>query len=116
MKSAAKPKNFKQPSLTMRKSVKILTPTGTPFQMAVWRAIRLIPYGQTRSYQWIAKKIGNPKAVRAVGQACGANPTPILVPCHRVVGSGGRLGGFSRGLRLKRQLLRLERQNGNRLK
>lgn len=100
----------------MIKSVKILTPAGTPFQRQVWRAIGQIPYGETRTYQWIANKIGKPKAVRAVGQACGANPWPILIPCHRVVGSGGKLGGFSRGLRLKRQLLALEQPNKNRIK
>ena len=81
---------------------------GTPFQKKVWQAIATIPYGETRSYQWIAQKIGNPKAVRAVGQACGANPLPLMVPCHRVVASNGKIGGFSLGLKLKRRLLKLE--------
>jgi methylated-DNA-[protein]-cysteine S-methyltransferase len=81
---------------------------GTPFQQKVWRAMLAIPRGQTRSYAWIAKKIGKPKAVRAVGAACGANPVPIVVPCHRVVASDGSLGGFGGGLALKKQLLKLE--------
>lgn len=81
---------------------------GTLFQKKVWRAIQQIPYGQTRSYKWIAQKIGSPKAFRAVGQACKANPFPIVVPCHRVIASSGKLGGFNGGLKLKRQLLKLE--------
>ena len=81
---------------------------GTPFQKKVWKAIATIPYGETRSYKWIAQKIGHPKAVRAVGQACGANPFPFIIPCHRVVASNGKIGGFSLGLKLKRRLLKLE--------
>lgn len=81
---------------------------GTPFQLAVWNAIKEIPYGETRTYKWIAEKIGRPGASRAVGAACGANPLPLVIPCHRVVASKG-LGGFSPGLRLKKKLLRLER-------
>lgn len=81
---------------------------GTPFQRKVWRILRRIPYGQTRSYAWVARRIGCPRATRAVGAACGANPAPILVPCHRVVRSDGSLGGFSAGLKMKRALLRLE--------
>jgi O-6-methylguanine DNA methyltransferase len=80
----------------------------TPFQQAVWQATQRIPYGETRSYGWIAQAIGRPRAARAVGQALGANPTPIVVPCHRVVTSDGRLGGFGGGLDLKRRLLALE--------
>ncbi len=83
---------------------------GTTFQQAVWRTLRKIPYGETRTYAWVAKQIGKPNAARAVGGACGANPTPIFVPCHRVVASGGGLGGFSLGLPLKRRLLALEAQ------
>ena len=83
---------------------------GTAFQQAVWRALRMIPYGETRSYAWVARKIGKPTAARAVGAACGANPVPIFVPCHRVVASDGSLGGFSGGLPLKRRLLKLEAQ------
>ena len=67
-----------------------------------------IPRGETRSYAWIAKKIGKPRAARAVGAACGANPVPIIVPCHRVIASDGSLGGFGGGLPLKRRLLKLE--------
>ncbi len=80
----------------------------TVFQRAVWEATRLIPYGETRSYTWIAEQIKIPEAVRAVGQALGKNPLPVIVPCHRVVASNGRLGGFSEGLEMKRCLLQLE--------
>ena len=80
----------------------------TPFQREVWQATRLIPCGETRSYRWVADQIGNPKAVRAVGQALGSNPLPIIVPCHRVVASDGKLGGFSGGLEMKKLLLCLE--------
>ena len=81
---------------------------GTPFQKAVWTAIRAIPYGQTRSYSWIAKRIGRPRAVRAVGNAVKANPLFLLVPCHRVVRADGSLGGFCYGGAVKEWLLRLE--------
>lgn len=81
---------------------------GTPFQQAVWRALRDIPTGQTRAYAEIAQAIQCPRASRAVGQACGANPIPVLIPCHRVLAAGGRLGGFSGGLEWKRRLLDLE--------
>ncbi len=80
----------------------------TPFQREVWQATRLIPYGKTRSYAWVANQIRRPRAVRAVGQALGRNPLPIIVPCHRVVASDGKLGGFSGGLEMKRRLLCLE--------
>ena len=82
--------------------------SGTPFQQNVWRALQTIPRGETRSYAWVAKKIGKPKAIRAVGAACGANPVPIIVPCHRVIASDGSLGGFGGGLALKKRLLALE--------
>lgn len=81
---------------------------GTPFQREVWATIRRIPWGETRSYDWIAGRIGRPWAVRAVGQAVGRNPWPLVVPCHRVVAAGGGLGGFGGGLALKRRLLALE--------
>lgn len=80
----------------------------TPFQKQVWQAARLIPYGETRSYLWVAQKIGKPGAARAVGQALGKNPLPIIVPCHRVIATGGGLGGFTGGLEMKRRLLKLE--------
>ncbi len=86
-----------------------LAPRGTPFQLAVWRALGAIPYGATTSYGAIAARIGRPQAVRAVGAANGANPLPIIVPCHRVIGSDGRLVGYGGGLPIKRALLALER-------
>jgi methylated-DNA-[protein]-cysteine S-methyltransferase len=85
-----------------------LTPEGTAFQRSVWDALLKIPYGQTRSYMQMAIVIGAPKAVRAVGAANGQNPIPIVIPCHRVIGSNGKLTGFGGGLPLKRQLLDLE--------
>jgi O-6-methylguanine DNA methyltransferase len=81
---------------------------GTPFQKSVWDVIGRIPYGETMSYQDVAVAIGRPTALRAVGQAVGANPTPIVVPCHRVIGKSGRLVGFGGGLPLKERLLALE--------
>lgn len=81
---------------------------GTKFQRKVWRALQRIPYGETRSYAWVAAAIGHPKALRAVGRACGANPLPLIIPCHRVVAANGALGGFSGGLAWKRRLLALE--------
>ncbi len=83
---------------------------GTPFQVRVWRALQEIPYGETRSYGQQARLIGSPDAVRAVGAANGQNPIPIVVPCHRVIGSNGKLTGFGGGLPLKRWLLDLESQ------
>jgi methylated-DNA-[protein]-cysteine S-methyltransferase len=82
---------------------------GTPFQQRVWAATRLIPYGETRSYRWVAGQIGSSRAARAVGQALGRNPLPIVVPCHRVIASDGRLVGFGGGLAMKRHLLEMER-------
>jgi methylated-DNA-[protein]-cysteine S-methyltransferase len=82
----------------------------TTFQCQVWEVTRLIPYGDTRSYKWIAEQIRKSGASRAVGQALAKNPLPILIPCHRVVNVDGRLGGFSGGLGMKRQLLNLEAQ------
>ena len=81
---------------------------GTLFQKLVWETIHQIPHGEVRSYQWIAEQIGRPKAVRAVGNATGSNPITIIIPCHRVIGSNGNLGGYGGGLELKRQLLSLE--------
>ncbi len=85
--------------------------TGTPFARAVWQACAEIPYGQTRSYGWIAERIGRPRAARAVGTALGANPLPLVIPCHRVVRSTGGLGGFGGGIVMKKRLLALERSN-----
>jgi len=81
----------------------------TPFQHAVWEAARRIPYGQTRSYGWVAQQMGKPNAARAVGQALGRNPFSIIVPCHRVLAGDGCLGGFSGGLEIKKTLLKLEK-------
>ena len=85
-----------------------LAPRGTEFQQACWRALQRIPYGEMRSYAEVAREIGRPSAVRAVGAANGANPIPIVIPCHRVVGSNGSLTGFGGGLETKRWLLALE--------
>jgi methylated-DNA-[protein]-cysteine S-methyltransferase len=81
---------------------------GTPFQLSVWNALMRIPYGKTCSYAQIAEEIHKPKAVRAVGAANGANPVPIIVPCHRVIGKDGTLTGYGGGLDVKEELLRLE--------
>lgn len=81
---------------------------GTPFQRKVWKAITRIPYGRVRSYQWVAMRVGGKQYARAVGMALGANPVPIVVPCHRIVAHDGSLGGFSCGLPMKRRLLSLE--------
>lgn len=82
---------------------------GTVFERAVWRVLRAIPPGQSRTYAEVARALGRPVGTaRAVGRACGANPIPVLTPCHRVVAAGGRLGGFSGGLAWKRRLLAVE--------
>ena len=81
---------------------------GTPFQVSVWRHLRTIPYGEVRSYADVARAIGRPEAVRAVGAANGANPVPIIVPCHRVIGSSGALTGFGAGIAWKQRLLATE--------
>jgi methylated-DNA-[protein]-cysteine S-methyltransferase len=81
---------------------------GTKFQLSVWRSLQTIPYGETISYGQLAQRIGNPKAVRAVGLANGCNPIPIIVPCHRVIGSNGNLTGFGGGIANKKKLLELE--------
>jgi methylated-DNA-[protein]-cysteine S-methyltransferase len=85
-----------------------LAPQGTAFQLTVWKALADIPYGETVTYGELAERVGHPSASRAVGQANGANPLPIVYPCHRVVASGGHLGGYGGGLALKRRLLALE--------
>ena len=81
---------------------------GTPFQQRVWQLLSKLPYGQTCSYQYIARQLGNPKAVRAVGAANGKNPLAIVVPCHRVIGANGSLTGYAGGLERKSWLLQLE--------
>jgi methylated-DNA-[protein]-cysteine S-methyltransferase len=81
---------------------------GTDFQLSVWNQLLKIPYGETRSYAHVAEAVGRPKAVRAVGAANGSNPVAIVVPCHRVIGSSGKLTGYGGGLPLKKRLLELE--------
>lgn len=81
---------------------------GTAFQRRVWRTLQLVPFGKLRSYQWIAARVGGRRYARAVGNAVGANPLPIVVPCHRIVAQDASLGGYSDGLPMKRKLLTLE--------
>ena len=81
---------------------------GTPFQQAVWRKMATIPWGEVRSYAWLARAIGKPRAFRAVGRACGTNPIPIVIPCHRIISQDGSIGGFTGGLEIKRKLLAIE--------
>jgi len=80
----------------------------TPFEMKVWDTVYGIPYGEVRSYDWVAKQVGTPKKVRAVGQALKRNRLPIVIPCHRVINKSGDWGGFSAGVELKRELLKIE--------
>lgn len=89
-----------------------LAPAGTPFQRRVWEELTRIPYGETRSYAEVARSLGRPTATRAVGAANGANPVPIVIPCHRVVGTDGSLTGFGGGLEAKQTLLALEGGQG----
>jgi methylated-DNA-[protein]-cysteine S-methyltransferase len=89
-----------------------LAPQGTPFQRAVWDELQRIPYGETVSYGELARRLGNPKAVRAVGTANGSNPIAIIIPCHRVIGSNGSLVGYGGGLPIKQTLLALEGRQG----
>ncbi len=91
-----------------------LAPTGTEFQQNVWKSLRAIPYGETRSYKEIAQAVGSLKAFRAVGMANNRNPIPIFIPCHRVIGVNGKLVGYGGGLDIKERLLNLEKQYANR--
>ncbi|MFC1899709.1 methylated-DNA--[protein]-cysteine S-methyltransferase [Chloroflexota bacterium] len=93
---------------------KLFFSSATPFQRSVWEATKLIPYGETRSYGWVAQEIDSPKSARAVGQALGKNPIPIIVPCHRVIAGDGGIGGFGGGPKMKRQFLALENVTINR--
>jgi O-6-methylguanine DNA methyltransferase len=88
-----------------------LDPRGTPFQRLVWDAVAAVPYGETRTYGEIAHVIGRPAAVRAVGAANGANPLPLIIPCHRLIGANGDLTGYGGGIEIKRRLLALEQRN-----
>ena len=83
------------------------------FQKQVWQWVRLIPYGETRSYSWVAGQIKKPGAARAVGQALGQNPLPVIIPCHRVVKNNGELGGFGGGVEMKQRLLKMETASGH---
>lgn len=87
-----------------------LAPQGTPFQMSVWEELLKIPYGNTTTYSELARRIDKPHAVRAVGAANGANPIPIIIPCHRVIGANGTLTGYGGGIERKQWLLALEGQ------
>ncbi len=87
-----------------------LAPEGTDFQKRVWKAIEEVPYGQTRSYSDIARAVGNPTACRAVGGANNRNPLPIIIPCHRIIGTNGALVGYGGGAKIKSYLLKLERR------
>lgn len=87
----------------------IQLPGTTPFDRKVWKILTQIPYAETQSYRWVAQQIGQPKAARAVGGACGRNPLPILIPCHRVIAQSGALGGYTGGLVFKKRLLGLEK-------
>jgi methylated-DNA-[protein]-cysteine S-methyltransferase len=98
---------------TLREFSLDLAPPGTPFQRAVWDALLAIPYGQTTSYSALARQLGKPQAARAVGAACGGNPLPIVIPCHRVVGSTGKLTGYGGGVDIKAALLAFERRNAS---
>ncbi|WP_420630916.1 methylated-DNA--[protein]-cysteine S-methyltransferase [Candidatus Leptofilum sp.] len=89
-----------------------LAPQGTPFQQQVWAYLQTIPYGRTTTYGTIAAELGNPKSSRAVGAANGRNPIAIIIPCHRVIGSSGKLTGYASGLKFKEALLSLERNGG----
>lgn len=82
--------------------------SGTAFEIKVWKAIASIPWGKTRSYKWIAQRAGVPQGARAAGGACGKNPVPIIIPCHRVLQSGAGLGGYTGGIDIKKRLLALE--------
>jgi methylated-DNA-[protein]-cysteine S-methyltransferase len=85
-----------------------LAPRGTPFQLRVWDVLKTIPFGTVTSYAWVARQAGNLKAVRAVGGANARNPLPLVIPCHRVIGSNGALTGFGGGLSVKQRLIDLE--------
>ena len=82
----------------------------TPFAKKVYKIVLTIPLGEVRTYKWVAQKVGCPRAYRAVGQVLKRNPYPLIIPCHRVIASNNKLGGYSRGVRLKKQLLNLERK------
>lgn len=102
---------MKKLSNRTNRKIGILRGKGTSFQRAVWKQIIKIPGGKTKTYKEIAAAVGKPRAYRAVGQACRKNPLPVSIPCHRVVGKGGRLGGYSGGRKNKLMLLRREKDS-----
>jgi len=97
---------FEGSRVTFNQSIRFLK--GTDFEQRVWNALKDIPYGETRTYKWLAERIGMPKATRAVGRALSKNPIPIVLPCHRIIESDGSIGGYSSGIDVKRRLLELE--------
>lgn len=97
---------FQGVNVSFNQRIKFLK--GTDFEKKVWLTLKDIPYGETRTYKWLAERIGMPKAARAVGMALSKNPIPIVLPCHRVIESDGSLGGYSSGIDIKRRLLDLE--------
>ncbi len=97
---------FQGKASSFRQKIKFLI--GTDFEKRVWSIIKDIPFGETRTYKWVAEKIGKPSAMRAAGQALSKNPIPIVIPCHRVIESDGSIGGYSSGVNIKRRLLELE--------
>ncbi|HDK41115.1 MAG TPA: methylated-DNA--[protein]-cysteine S-methyltransferase [Nitrospirae bacterium] len=113
-KGSAAPESFKKELASyfdgtgtgFNQEIKLLI--GTDFEKKVWDSLREIPFGETRTYKWVAEKIGNPSAVRAVGRALSKNPVPIVIPCHRVIESDGSIGGYSLGVDIKRRLLDIE--------
>lgn len=100
---------FKGNLKIFRQKFKIIN--GTDFEKDVWDFLKNIPYGETKTYKWVAERIGRKKAVRAIGQALKKNPLPIILPCHRVINSNGSIGGFSWGREIKKFLLELEKIN-----
>ena len=90
-----------------------LRPEGTPFQIKVWAELGRVPYGETISYGELARRVGNPNAMRAVGAANGANPLPIVIPCHRVIGANGKMVGYAAGLPIKQRLLAIEAEHSS---
>ncbi|MBL7032043.1 MAG: methylated-DNA--[protein]-cysteine S-methyltransferase [Nitrospira sp.] len=113
-KESAVPENFKKELVSyfdgtgtgFKQKIKFLI--GTDFEKKVWDSLKEIPFGETRTYKWVAEKIDNPSATRAVGRALSKNPVPIVVPCHRVIESDGSIGGYSAGVDTKRRLLDME--------
>jgi methylated-DNA-[protein]-cysteine S-methyltransferase len=97
-------KEFKQEFILLR---------GTDFERSVWLALKDVPYGETRTYKWLAERVGRPGAVRAVGRSLSKNPIPIVLPCHRIIESDGSIGGYSSGIEKKRRLLNLEYFNSD---